>query len=774
MPNFGGTYVSPFYNTAPAFVETELLTRAADYGSRIRSLAPTETRDRGAERLLWSYGKIAWARVYPQAGPPLGTANEKLMSNANGKLILYDQARNVPNRPLLQSVEITSEGTMGSLMKGTINFTVFPPFSTKGFRMSGIEDGYLKPGRELRIQWGWSVRGNSANRGEMQGIIYNFEWSVNPDLSIAVKTSVVSKGSIALGISGEQHNPEPSPGEPDPLGNIVYDTDLVGILEKDVISKGGVKNKKVTLSPGSQVATEAGTAPFVYTILAIPRSLRDADPSLLSDEQKQKQDADKQAQEENQTANDAIVAYAAPISAAQENFNKARAEVERLKKIPGNDGGLLGSDSAEFEDAEKKLDVAYEEFRRLLDEAAQKSGQDSKIDLGLFSVGIPDWTGLDSKANNFAAQILNQAAAITAARQKGQSTQANAQVYKTDTPEPIAEPTYYVPIWQLAEWFNKKLGPSNDKKALGSITSVQVKGNITQYLGEVVSCTPDKVYFPDSTKGAYGEFKPFTDNMNKGGNIDIGDILMSTTCIAETYREFLKENQTNITFKNITGFWDALIKKVNYASGETYQLTVRVVEGPSIGRSPSAASILSIEDSNIPTSVSANPIHFDANISNPILKNISISSKPPGPLAAAAFANARGGGSKQLDTKIDKSGDEVELENANRAIRTTTAQMIKTGVSDKWSQDLKGAYATYKRAQFVVKDAHWLNKAIYPVNLTLTIDGINGFHFGNVLTTSLVPSQYNKEKLVFVVTKVAHSIKDGVWETTLETRSRIG
>lgn len=758
MPNFGGTYVSPFYNTAPEFVRTELLTRAADYGSRIRSLAPTETRDRGAERLLWSYGKIAWARVYPQAGPPLGTANEKLMSNASGKLILYDQARNVPNRPLLQSVEITSEGTMGSLMKATINFIVFPPFSTKGFKMSGIEDGYLKPGKELRIQWGWSVRGNSANRGEMQGIIYNFEWSVNPDLSIAVKTSVVSKGSIALGISGEQHNPDATGGVQDPLGNEVYDTDLVGILEKDVISKGGVKNTKVTLSPGSQVATEAGTAPFVYTILAIPRSLRDADQDLLSDDQKEKQEADKAAQEIQEKKNAALLQFADEVSKleqiASDLFNKInKARENNQETVDGQD----------IDDVQVQQVAAYDAYTAKLQEAIDASGTSEWWLPDVFNKSVKEFEG----------QLKTQAAKIRASRQQGQTAQADAQVYKTETPEPIAEPTYYVPLWQLAGWFNKKLGQT--KKELGSITSVQVKGNITQYLGEVVSCTPDKVYFPDSTKGAYGEFKPFTNTMKLGdGNIDIGDILISTTCIAETYREFLKENQTNITYKNITGFWDALIKKVNYASGETYQLTVRVVEGPSIGRPPSDPSILSIEDSNIPTSVSATPVHFDANISNPILKNINISSKPPGPLAAAAFANARGGGSKQLDVKIDKSGDAGELSKAKSAITTTTSQMIKTGVSDKWSQDLKGAYATYKRAQSEVKDAHWLNKAIYPVNLTLTIDGINGFHFGNVLTTSLVPSQYNKEKLVFVVTKVAHSIKDGVWETTLETRSRIG
>lgn len=769
MPNFGGGYKSPFYNEVPHPVRGELEYRANAYGSRIRSVAPTENRDEGAQRLLWSYGKTAWARVAPVGpGPALGTSISKLMSDSKGKLLLYDQVRNVPKYPLLQSVEITNEGTMGSLIKSTINFTVFPKYTTGGFSMAAIENAYLKPGKEIVVEWGWSVRNAGANRGTMRGIIYNFEWNVNTDLSLSIKTSAVSKGSIAIGLSGEQHNPDATGGVEDPLGNQVYDTDLVGILEKDVIGAGGVKNTAVTLSPGTQISSFTGRSnpAFNYTILAIPRSLRDADQDLLSDEQKEKQEEDKAIQEENDKANQAIVQYADKLSQAQSNLQRLEKELADIIQKNPEEKGLV-TDSARVNNYENILiPAARKELESVLSAAKDASGKDSTF-LGF---NVPDWTGLDEKANKFIADIQAQAAKITAARQQGQSVQPNAQVYKTETPEPIAEPTYYVSISQLANWFNSKInaGP------FGAITSVQVDGNITQYLSSVVSCTPDKVYFPDSKKGTYGEFAPFSgQSMANGTNIDIGKILMSTTCIAETYREFLKENQTNISYKNITGFWDALIKKVNYASGETYQLTVRVVESTSIGGTPGNKAILSIEDANIPTSVNVSPYPFDATISRPILKNVSISSKPPGPLAAAAFATARGGSSSQLDVKVDKSGGDG-LSAAISAIDTTKSQMIKTGVSDKWSQDLKGAYATYKRTQTDITNAHWLNKAIYPVNLTLTIDGIEGFHFGNVIKTSLVPAQYNAENLVFVITKVAHSIKDGVWETTLETRSRIG
>ena len=46
------------------------------------------------------------------------------MSNRAGDLTLYNTQRNVPNKALLQSLEISNEGTIGSLLKGKFSFTI--------------------------------------------------------------------------------------------------------------------------------------------------------------------------------------------------------------------------------------------------------------------------------------------------------------------------------------------------------------------------------------------------------------------------------------------------------------------------------------------------------------------------------------------------------------------------------------------------------------------------------------------------------------------------
>jgi hypothetical protein len=67
-----------------------------------------------------------------------------------------------------------------------------------------------------------------------------------------------------------------------------------------------------------------------------------------------------------------------------------------------------------------------------------------------------------------------------------------------------------------------------------------------------------------------------------------------------------------------------------------------------------------------------------------------------------------------------------------------------------------------------------LNQCVYPIQLTLTIDGINGFKFGDVIKTTLIPRHYNVNwDIVFTVTKIEHKVTVNSWETTLHTAARL-
>lgn len=791
MPVVGGRYINPFYQQVDGDVSTELKFRANAYGTRVRV---SEKGD--PTKLLWSYGKTAWAQVFSEDkknSVSLGTEYSKLMSDSKGKLLLYDSARNVPKYPLLQSLTISNEGTIGSLLKGSFDFIIYPHMTKGGFTLENVERAYFKPGKEVLVKWGWSVRSDKkVNRGQLQGIIYNFEWSVQTDLAISAKVSFVSKATIAIGISGEQHNPN-GDTEQDAQGKPIPNSDIAGIIEQDIATLGGKDKYKAITLDGPAIPEENTKSAgkfgkgigFKYYVLGIPRSIRDMPQEQLTVQQQQIQAADQQRQQDRLAQNEEIkglitIIYNGDLERA--NYRKQTANIsgitlanppntidDKYRDYFTKNNNTLTPAMAD----ERRQQYLNLEVKKYLDDLRNLGGGTNTNNAGTGK----KWT--ESDLTTFYNAAIGGAQQLLAQQQSNPQQTVDPNLIANPwadipPPTPIADPTFYVALGNIATFMNALLKTS----PVGSIAQIQVGGNTTQYLPDVVSTMPDKVFFPDPSMGGYGTFKPFTSNL-VGNPLDIGKILISTNCLIETYREFVLENQTNIPYKNITNFWDSLIKKVNFASGETYQLTTRLIDpGTLPGLQTNGKAILSIEDTNISKSVTdrVSPFEFTPTIAAPIVKSVNISSKPPGPLAAASYVNARGGSrgkSQQIDVSVGLGGDAGELTTAKDLITKIKESLTSVGVSEKFHTDLKGAYAGYKRASTNVGKAHWLNKALYPVNFSITIDGVNGFKFGDVIKTTLIPTSYNQAKMVFVVTKIQHTIKDGVWETTLETKSRL-
>ena len=58
------------------------------------------------------------------------------------------------------------------------------------------------------------------------------------------------------------------------------------------------------------------------------------------------------------------------------------------------------------------------------------------------------------------------------------------------------------------------------------------------------------------------------------------------------------------------------------------------------------------------------------------------------------------------------------------------------------------------------------------IDLSVTIDGIEGIVFGNTITTNYIPSDY-ASSVYFTVTNVEHNIGNSDWTTTLSTVMRM-
>lgn len=653
MPNFnrakkgdGGRYYNPFYNEVDTDVRSELNKRAKYVGAKVRSGVDDAV-------LEWSYRKTAYGHV--KAGSvSMGFSGPRAMTDRSGNLTLYDSTRNVPSYPLLQSIDITNDGTVGSLLRGKFNFTYWPRQDKESFNMNLVSRNLFVPGKEAQLSWGWSV-GGKRNQQAFTGIINNFNWSYNADLSMNAEVSIVSAASLAIGVSGDQSKVETESEAIDPAGVPIVGINIATIIDTDLAEISSSNTMKVA----GQTAYIANTKNQLldYTCIGWPYS--------------------------------------------EEGSNKKNIKTFWYTSV------------ARFVEATNKL---IEDF--------------------------------------------------------------------------------------------EKGGP----EGLSSIIQLQVDGNTTQHLSQVQSSYPQDVIFPSPSMGSYGNIRPGTWDGNFYGfnpaktfntatqkfdvsatgdkNLDadainIGGILISVDYIKNTYRNYIQENAANINYRNITKFVEDVLKRINVASGDMYQFSAVLCDNPESMKGVSEynkldITVLSIEDTNIGQihTSRVSPFEFKGNINAPLIKSINISSKPPGPLAAAAFTKARGSNNANNDTPVSDNvkrgkNDKPEPDTTKAEIQKHLATFESSGFNEKWCETFRGLLARLKRVSKTGKDAHWLTKAIYPVELSITLDGIAGFSFGNIIKTNLLPREYVDAQMVFAVTKIDHKITPHIWETTLHTVCRL-
>lgn len=434
---------------------------------------------------------------------------------------------------------------------------------------------------------------------------------------------------------------------------------------------------------------------------------------------------------------------------------------------------------------------------------------------------------------------------------------------------------WYIKLGDLVGFANtlvEQYAKGSDKdKYTFPLFKMVAHGNETDYNKAVKSAYPVDVYFPDIEMGTYGAFKPFSvDPMSymlrtffiqesSGAEtttgerkariatdvINIGEILIGIDYIRKTYRNFLHENSTKIAYKNITNFFEDIVKRINVATGDIYQLSVMLFEEPerltsALPKNPkrpayqekdggtNRRALLSLEDSNLSRrhTITVNegenigenesgqyyrvrPYNFEANIMKPLIKNVSVTSRPSKEATFAAYIAARGeeahltnpelndstsgtagtsGNAKappmsvDVDLAFGEWKDKAEFDRQQEQNRKEKAALEeraeKDGFNERWSDTYRGILTKWKRLKYKPDPdgtgAHWLNMAIYPIELTLTIDGINGFKFGDVIKTNLIPSHYNERwNVVFTVTKIIHKVTPSTWETTLNTAARL-
>jgi hypothetical protein len=664
----------------------EMTARASFYGRKIR------TSGKGNETgLYWSYGKKSWGRI-GGGSVALGFPGSRLASDKLGDLNLYSSRRHLPKLPLLNGIDVTNEGTMGSLIKGTFSFTVYPEVSRSSMALGAIEGAYFVPGRDCSISFGWSTYASQpcASRFSFKGIIYNFNWSVNQDMSVSAQVSVVSAATLAVGAPGQQSTNTTTTSQYASAPNASGGT---------TANSGNTNTNQG--SSGTFNPLDPKNIPIVGHDLA---SCIDEDMSVLN-----------------------------PVQSTS-----------------GTSGGTTQTPSGNPPSPEAIYGIQAWEV-------ATGNGS-STYGLKYAAVGIP-WqpdppaTDEVTKTDLSAGGSAGSAGSSGAAGSSGQIT------------KPIVKKIWYISLQEIETFINKFLNTS----ALQTVMRVDITENIT----ESKKYSYLKSAYPMEVLWDFAQPYSGADPINlagKTGNASmnrtpafLGGIWLSVDHVKDTWRKFFTEKSTDVGEKALTSFLNELVKRVNEACGNHWQLGATVVEKiSSCGGPGPKIAVLSVED------FTYNPnekgFRFEASGFRPMIKSVSISCKPPGPLATAAYTAARGGGG---DSDVSVPGQK-ELNDATQALTDLETAISTAGVNTAWGDSYKAALVQNKKSQ----KGHWMTAALYPIDFSVTVDGISGFKFGDAVTTNLIPARY-AGKMFFTVTKINHKVGPDTWETTLNTAARI-
>ena len=175
-----------------------------------------------------------------------------------------------------------------------------------------------------------------------------------------------------------------------------------------------------------------------------------------------------------------------------------------------------------------------------------------------------------------------------------------------------------------------------------------------------------------------------------------------------------------------------------------------------------------VDGNYFPTSVE--PLVIPAMSKDSVVRTISLQSALTSEYATAVMiggaSTATRFSTEALAEIFPGAGASTEVSDAALAVEAATGNMDKGGVT---TENVTSLEAALRKSAIPVQNSQ---KQLIPLELSVTVDGIEGFTFGDAITTNYLPAGYFG-KVAFVVTKVDHNISAGDWTTTLTTACRV-
>tara|TARA_Y100000310_G_scaffold318519_1_gene372731 strand:- start:959 stop:2560 length:1602 start_codon:yes stop_codon:yes gene_type:complete len=371
-------------------------------------------------------------------------------------------------------------------------------------------------------------------------------------------------------------------------------------------------------------------------------------------------------------------------------------------------------------------------------------------------------------------------------------------------------------IYCTLEWFVKNLNTYYLDSNLGDHlkgSKVICNGTVTKQsshpLPQIGSAYPMSIVLPGGSAGSiggpgyYGSHHMITDDEDKlnftskasslgmvinGSSRDYSKILLSHSYIAGNLfgkgneKGTIKaEDKSSSTGKkkeppkfSLKNMLDTLFSSVYHATGGSVQLATQ--EDPNNPKNQLIISKGGSQGSIAETTF--DPIQGDG-----ITRKSTIKCDIP---ADDAYAVANGGGAgpggytnNDLAEKEDDLEDE-KVDAKKEALGVIAKEMefglASSGFDNENCDSLAAAFKSLVEAVSKEEAAKLaLDRTIWPLELTITIDGTSGFRFGDVINTTFLPPAYRRSgtSASFVVLESTHTIASNDWSTSLKSQCHL-
>ena len=185
----------------------------------------------------WNYGRYAYITIKTtginNAGlckGPIATIGDTLLENPNSysKLKARDGSRDIPSKPLLESVRINNDGSNDISDAALFDIDVsFKCFSKSQFAV--YEDAFFKVGSEVILEFGY--KGLGLGGGTMNANVYNFGFTMDASGVYSCNMKLTGRNRFAAILSMDQKLTENGTSIIDDEGNEIVATDISSELD---------------------------------------------------------------------------------------------------------------------------------------------------------------------------------------------------------------------------------------------------------------------------------------------------------------------------------------------------------------------------------------------------------------------------------------------------------------------------------------------------------------------------------------------------------------